>query len=488
MYKDLRTLCSTRKLLQEKEIKAFEVVQECLDNIKQTEPGIRAMLSIREEQALEQAREMDRQGPDRDRPLWGIPMTIKDVICTRDTPTTCGSRLLENFTPGYDAPLVQRLRQAGAIILGKTNMDEFAMGSSTENSALQTTRNPWDPSRVPGGSSGGSAASMAAAQSLGSIGTDTGGSIRQPASFCGVVGMKPTYGRVSRYGLVAFGSSLDQAGPMTSSVPDSAAILNVISGHDPLDSTSSTAPVPDYLSALEKRKDLRGLRIGLPRQFWEKKTSPEVDAACQKALEAVREAGAETVPADLPHAEHGGAAYYIIAMAEASSNMARYDGVRYGYRDPEALELMDMYRRTRSRALGEEVQRRIMIGTYVLSAGYYDAYFKKAAQVRRLIHQDFMRAFKDCDLLCSPVVPHTAFRLGDKVDDPLQMYLMDIFTASVNLAGLPGISIPAGTGDETGLPVGIQLMGPAFGDELLLQAANILEQSLPALPFPPAGQ
>ena len=486
MYKDVRTLCSTRQLLQKKEIKASDVVQKCLENIRKTEPDIRAMLHIREEQAMNKAREMDRQGPDQDRPLWGIPITIKDVICTRDTPTTCGSRILDNFVPGYDATLVQRLKQAGAIILGKTNMDEFAMGSSTENSALQTTSNPWDLSRVPGGSSGGSAASMAAAQALGSIGTDTGGSIRQPASFCGVVGMKPTYGRVSRYGLVAFGSSLDQAGPMTLSVQDSAAVLNVISGHDPLDSTSSSAPVPDYLDALKKRKDLRGLRIGLPRQYWEEKMSPEVEAACQKALEAIREAGAVTVPTDLPHAEHGVAAYYIIAMAEASSNLARFDGVRYGYRDQEARELLDMYRRTRSRALGEEVQRRIMIGTYVLSAGYYDAYFKKAAQIRRLIHRDFMQAFEDCDLLCSPVVPSTAFRLGENVDDPLQMYLTDIFTTSLNLAGLPGISIPAGLGHETGLPVGIQFMGPAFGEELLLQAAGILEQSLPALPFPAA--
>ena len=486
MYHDMRTLCTTRLLLQKKEIKVSEVVEECLDNIRQTEPDIRAMLHIREEQALEEAREMDRQGPDNEKPLWGVPMTIKDVICTRGTPTTCGSRILENFTPGYDATLVQRLRQAGAIILGKTNMDEFAMGSSTENSALQTTSNPWDLSRVPGGSSGGSAASMAAGQSLGSIGTDTGGSIRQPASFCGVVGMKPTYGRVSRYGLVAFGSSLDQAGPMTLSVPDSAAVLNVISGHDPLDSTSSNAPVPDYLDALEKRKDLHGLRIGLPRQYWEEKMSPEVDSACKKVLETIREAGARTVPVDLPHVQHGVASYYIIAMAEASSNLARFDGVRYGYRDQEARELLDMYRRTRSRALGEEVQRRIMIGTYVLSAGYYDAYYKKAAQIRRLIHRDFMQAFEDCDLLCSPVVPSTAFRLGENVDDPLQMYLTDIFTTSLNLAGLPGISIPAGLGHETGLPVGIQFMGPAFGEELLLQAAGILEQSLPALPFPAA--
>ncbi len=486
MYKDTRTLIATRRLLQDGQVKVSEVIQECLNNICKTEPTLKALLNIQEEQAMEQAREMDRQGPDTNKPLWGIPMTIKDAICTRDMPTTCGSRILANFTPGYDATLVHRLKEAGAVILGKTNLDEFAMGSSTENSALQTTHNPWDLSRVPGGSSGGSAASMAALQSLGSIGTDTGGSIRQPASFCGVVGMKPTYGRVSRYGLVAFGSSLEQAGPITTCVPDCAALMSVISGHDLLDSTSSAAPVPDYLGALERRNDLKGLRIGLPAQYWEKKMSPEVYTACNHAMQTARDAGAETVTVDLPHAGHAVAAYYIIAMAEASSNLARYDGVRYGYRDMEATELLDMYRRTRSRALGEEVQRRIMIGTYVLSAGYYDAYFKKAAQVRRLIHQDFMRAFEDCDVICSPVVPFTAFSIGEKVDDPLQLYLMDIFTSSINLAGLPGISIPAGLGGGSGMPVGIQILGPAFSEELLLQSACVLEQALGPLPLPTA--
>jgi len=480
------TLCATRDLILTGQVKVLEVVQACLERIRQTEPAIGALVNIQEEKALERAREMDEHGPDKDKSLWGIPLTLKDIICTSDLPTTCGSKMLENFTPCYDATLTRRLREAGAVILGKANLDEFAMGSSTENSALKQTRNPWDLSRVPGGSSGGSAASIAAGQSLGSVGTDTGGSIRQPASFCGVVGMKPTYGRVSRYGVVAFGSSLDQAGPMAANTADCAAILKVISGHDPMDSTSADVPVPDYLSSLGHRKDLKGLRVGLPAQYWEGELEPEVDRVCRNALEQVSLAGAETVPVDLPHAPHAVAAYYIIAMAEASSNLARFDGIRYGYRDEEARELMDMYCKTRSRAFGEEVQRRIMIGNYVLSAGYYDAYFKKAAQVRRLIHLDFVQAFENCDLICSPVVPFPAFRLGEKVDDPLQMYLLDIFTASLNLAGMAGITIPAGLGDQSGMPVGIQFMGPAFSEELLLQTAHVLENYLPPLPSPRA--
>ena len=473
-------------MLQTRQIKVAEVVEKCLSNIRETEPKIQALLNIQEEKAVDQAKAMDQEGPDPNRPLWGIPITIKDVICTRDIPTTCGSRMLENFTPFYQATLVQKLREAGAIILGKTNMDEFAMGSSTEYSALKQTRNPWDLSRVPGGSSGGSAASMAAGQALGSVGTDTGGSIRQPASFCGVTGMKPTYGRVSRYGLVAFGSSLDQAGPVTRDVADCAAMLNVIAGQDPLDSTSADQPVPDYLQALSQRSDLKGLRLGLPQQYWTQELSPEVNSVCRQALDKADQAGAEIVEIDLPHVRHAVATYYIIAMAEASSNLARFDGVRYGYRDPEAQQLLDIYHKSRSRALGEEVQRRIMIGTYVLSAGYYDAYFKKAAQVRRLITQDFARAFGQCDLICAPVVPFTALHLGENVDDPLQMYLLDIFTASLNLAGLPGVTLPAGLGEDTGMPVGIQLMGPEFSEDLVLQSAYILEKSLPSLPRPSA--
>ncbi len=480
------SICATRDLIQKKRIKVSEVLNNCLEIISRTEPKIGALLSVQEEQSRTLAMEMDRKGPDSEKPLWGIPLTIKDVICTKDAPTTCGSRILGNFTPCYDATLVSRLRRAGAIILGKTNMDEFAMGSSTENSAMQQTRNPWDLTRVPGGSSGGSAASTAAGQALGSIGTDTGGSIRQPASFCGVTGLKPTYGRVSRFGLVAFGSSLDQAGPIACNAADCAALLNVISGHDPLDSTSADLPVPDYAGSLALRNDLKGLKVGLPEQYWEGGMSPEVDSVCRAALEQIRSAGAETVQVQLPHSPHAVAAYYIIAMAEASSNLARYDGVRYGVRDDTARELPDMYCKTRSLALGEEVQRRIMIGTYVLSAGYYDAYYKKAAQVRRLIYHDFVQAFDACHLLCSPVVPFTAFHLGEKIEDPLQMYLMDIFTASLNLAGLPGMTIPAGLGRETGMPVGIQLMGPAFSEKLILQTAHVLEPYLPSLPRPAA--
>ena len=480
------TLCATRDLILSGQIKVTEVVQSCLERIRKTEPVIQAFVNIQEEKALDLARKMDEQGPDKDKPLWGIPLTLKDNICTRDQRTTCGSKMLENFNPCYDATLVRKLREAGAIFLGKTNLDEFAEGSSTENSAHKKTRNPWDLNKVPGGSSGGSAASIAAGQSLGSVGTDTGGSIRQPASFCGVFGMKPTYGRVSRYGVVALASSMDQAGPIAANTADCAAILQVISGHDPLDSTSMDVPVPDYLSSLERRTDLKGLRVGLPAQYWEGKLDSEVERVCSKALEQISLAGAETVTLDMPHTPHAVAVYEIIAMAESSSNMARFDGVKYGYRDKEARELLDMYIKTRSRAFGEEVQRRIMIGSYVLSAGYYDAYFKKAAQVRRLIYQDFIQAFEYCDLICAPVSPFTAFRLGEMVDDPLQMYLLDIFTVSLNLAGMAGITVPAGLGDRTDMPVGIQLMGPAFSEELLLQTAHVLENYLPPLPSPRA--
>ncbi|MFP4324877.1 MAG: Asp-tRNA(Asn)/Glu-tRNA(Gln) amidotransferase subunit GatA, partial [Desulfonatronovibrio sp.] len=419
-----------------------------------------------------------------DQPLWGIPITIKDVICTKGLPTTCGSRILENYRPYYEATLVEKLKKAGAIIVGKNNMDEFAMGSSNENSAYKTTRNPWNLGHVPGGSSGGSAAGVASCQCFASIGTDTGGSIRQPASFCGTVGLKPTYGRVSRFGLVAFGSSLDQAGPITRTVADSALIMNIISGHDPRDSTSSSGPVPDFLEAIGRRRDLKDLRIGLPRQYWEEGISPETLECCQNAVTAARNAGAKIVDVEMPHAEFGIAAYYIIAMAEASSNLARYDGVRYGFRDKSCTDLLEMYRKTRSKALGEEVQRRIMIGTYVLSAGYYDAYYKKAAQIRRLLQQDYLRAFESCDLIMAPVTPSTAFKIGENIDDPLQMYLTDIFTTSLNLAGLPGLSIPAGLGKDSGLPVGIQLIAPAFKEELILQAGHILEASLPKLGTP----
>ncbi|WP_028575450.1 Asp-tRNA(Asn)/Glu-tRNA(Gln) amidotransferase subunit GatA [Desulfonatronovibrio hydrogenovorans] len=478
-----KKLVELRNLLHKGELTCLEVVQACLERIKVTEPEINAMLSFNEEKSLEEAGRMDDLGPDPQKPLWGVPITIKDVICTKDFPTTCGSKILENYRPCYEATLVEKLRDAGAIIIGKNNMDEFAMGSSTENSAFKTTRNPWNLERVPGGSSGGSAAGVAARQCFASIGTDTGGSIRQPASFCGITGLKPTYGRVSRFGLVAYGSSLDQAGPMTRSVADAALMTQVISGYDPRDSTSASLPVPDFSAELARRSDLKNVRVGLPREHWEEGLAPEVLEVCQEAVQAARSAGATIVDIDLPHSDYGIAAYYIIAMAEASSNLARYDGVKYGVREA-GRDLLEMYCQTRSKALGEEVQRRIMIGTYVLSAGYYDAYYKKAAQIRRLILQDYQKAFDKCEVIFSPVVPTTAFKIGENIDDPLQMYLTDIFTTSQNLAGLPGLTIPAGLGRPSNMPVGIQIIGPAFEEGLILQTGNILEKILPELGRP----
>jgi aspartyl-tRNA(Asn)/glutamyl-tRNA(Gln) amidotransferase subunit A len=479
-----KSLLDTSISLKKRRVSVLEVVEACFNRIDETEPEINALLSLDRESCLSLARKMDMAGPEADKALWGVPLTVKDVICTKDFPTTCGSKILENYRPCYEATLVKKLKDAGAIILGKNNMDEFAMGSSTENSAYKTTRNPWNLERVPGGSSGGSAAGVAANQCFASIGTDTGGSIRQPASFCGITGLKPTYGRVSRFGLVAFGSSLDQAGPLTRTVADCALVMNVISGHDLMDSTSASRPVPDFLAAVQNQKDLKGIRIGLPRQYWEEGISPETLDCCKNAVNTARDAGAVIVDVEMPHADFGIAAYYIIAMAEASSNLARYDGVKYGFRDKSCADLLEMYRKSRSKALGEEVQRRIMIGTYVLSAGYYDAYYKKAAQIRRLIQQDYQRAFESCDLVCAPVTPSTAFRIGENIDDPLQMYLTDIFTTSLNLAGMPGISIPAGIGKDSGLPVGIQFMAPAFEEELVLRAGQVMEKALPELGTP----
>lgn len=479
-----KSLLEISQDLKQRRVSVREVVQACFKRIDETEPKINALLSMDRESTLVQARKMDDLGPDPDKPLWGVPITIKDVICTRDFPTTCGSKYLENYRPCYEATLVERLKQAGAVILGKNNMDEFAMGSTTENSAFKSTRNPWDLERVPGGSSGGSAASVAAGQCFASIGTDTGGSIRQPASFCGITGFKPTYGRVSRFGLVAFGSSLDQAGPMARTTADCALIMNVISGHDPKDSTSAPRPVPDFQASIQDATDLKGLRIGLPRQYWEEGISPETSDCCSAAVNAARDAGAAIVDVEMPHAEYGVAAYYIIAMAEACSNLARYDGVKYGFRDKSCSDLLEMYRKSRSKALGEEVQRRIMVGTYVLSAGYYDAYYKKAAQIRRLIQQDYLRAFESCDLICSPVTPSAAFRVGEIIDDPLEMYLTDVFTASLNMAGMPGLSIPAGTGRDSNMPVGIQFMAKAFEEELLLRSGVVMEKVLPGLGAP----
>jgi aspartyl-tRNA(Asn)/glutamyl-tRNA(Gln) amidotransferase subunit A len=479
------SLTQVRDLLRVGEITAQDATASCLERIAATEPIVEALLHVAGDEALAQARAMDAKGPDAARPLWGVPVIIKDVLATVGMPTTCGSRILENFVPVYDADCVTRLKEAGAIILGKANMDEFAMGSSTENSAFKVTKNPWDTARVPGGSSGGSAASVSAGQCFASIGTDTGGSIRQPASFCGIVGLKPSYGRVSRRGLIAYGSSLDQAGPMTRTVADAAEILQVIAGHDPLDSTSVNVPVPDYLAALARRESLKGLRLGMPQQYWGEGLSAEVDAACRSAVDLATSLGAEIVPVSLPHTEYAIATYYILAMAEASSNLARFDGVRYGHRSSETRDLATMYTRSRCEGFGEEVMRRIMLGTYVLSAGYYDAYYKKAAQVRRLIRQDFLDALTKCDLLCGPACPTTAFAIGENTADPLQMYLTDIFTISLNLSGLPGLSLPVGLGKDTGMPVGLQLFAGNMDEAGLLAAAATLEAHLPKLPAPP---
>jgi aspartyl-tRNA(Asn)/glutamyl-tRNA(Gln) amidotransferase subunit A len=468
-----------------REIPVRDAVQACLQRIEDTEPRINSLVRVERDSAMRAAAGMDESGPDPSRPLWGVPLVIKDVLATSGVASTCASRMLERFVPFYDAEAVRRLKMAGAIVLAKSNMDEFAMGSSTENSAFGITRNPWDPNRVPGGSSGGSAASIAARQVPGSLGTDTGGSIRQPAAFCGVVGLKPTYGRISRFGLIAYGSSLDQVGPLTRTVRDSAALLQVMAGRDTKDSTSSPEPVPDYLAALDRRSDLQGLRLGVPEEYWGGGLSPEVEAGCRRMLDAARDAGASVVPVSLPHSPYAIAAYYIIVMAEASSNLARYDGVRYGLRAPEASEIKDMYFKSRSSGFGNEVQRRIILGTFVLSSGYYEAYYKKAAQVRRLIRNDYLKALQSCDLICAPACPDTAFEIGEKTHDPLQMYLTDIFTNPLNLTGLPGLCLPAGLGGDTGLPVGFQLFGPAFGEGLLLQAGHVLEQAVGTLPAPP---
>lgn len=462
-------------LLKTRQVSAVEVVSAFLERIHALDGKVHSYLSILADQALDEARLFDAGGKDiAGAPLAGIPLAIKDVICIKGTRTTCGSRILENFIPPYDGHVTTRLREADAIFIGKTNMDEFAMGSSTENSAYFATSNPWDLERVPGGSSGGSAAAVAAGLCAGALGTDTGGSIRQPASFCGVVGLKPTYGRVSRFGLVAFASSLDQIGPITRDVEDAAILLQAIAGYDKRDSTSVDLPVPDYRAALGE--PVKGLRLGIPREYFIEGMEPEVSAAVRRAVDTCRELGAEIVDVSLPHTEYGIAAYYIIAPAEASSNLARYDGVKYGHRSGEPKELLEMYRRTRSQGFGAEVKRRIMLGTYVLSAGYYDAYYRKASQVRTLIRQDFLDAFEKCDALLAPVSPVTAFKIGEKSDDPLQMYLSDVFTLPASLAGIPGISVPCGF-TSGNLPVGLQILGPHFREDLILRIAHQFEQA-----------
>lgn len=478
-----KTLCDIRDLLASGEVKAREAVEACLNRIDETE-SLNTLLHTAPDAAMEQAKAMDAAGPDASKPLWGVPLTIKDVLTVKGMPATCASKILQNYNPFFDATSVARLKDAGAIILGKNNMDEFAMGSSNENSAFGVVKNPWDQERVPGGSSGGSAASVAAGQCFGSMGTDTGGSIRQPASFCGVVGLKPTYGRVSRYGLVAFGSSLDQAGPLTRTAKDSALMLQQIAGHDAKDSTCAQQDVPDYLAAIEARRDLSGLTIGLPKEYWGEGLDAEVEKPLRGAIAKAEELGAKTVEVTLPHTKYAVATYYIVCMAEASSNLARFDGIRYGVRDKEADELIDLYVRSRTQGFGDEVQRRIMVGTYVLSAGYYDAYYRKGAQIRRLIRQDFLDAFEKCDVIAGAACPTPAWKINELTADPLQMYLMDIFTISLNLAGLPGLSMPVGLTESGKLPVGLQLFGPAFAEDTLLSAAHNLEGALPGIGMP----
>lgn len=468
------TIHKAHHLLRRREISAVELTQATLERIERLDPLVRAYLRVTPEIALQMAREADRRrAQGEDHPLLGIPLAIKDILCTQGIETTCGSRILQGFVPPYDATLVAKLRAAGAVILGKTNTDEFAMGSSTENSAYFPTHNPWALDRVPGGSSGGSAAAVAADLCLGAVGTDTGGSIRQPAAFCGVAGLKPTYGRVSRYGLVAFASSLDQAGPLAKDVTDCALLLEAIAGYDPKDSTSANLPVPRYVEALTG--DVKGMRLGVPKEYFGQGIQPEVEAAVRAALGVWETLGAEIVEVSMPHTEYALPTYYLLAPAEASANLARYDGVRYGYLYPDAQDIWDAYRKTRQYGFGAEVKRRIMLGTYALSAGYYDAYYLKAQKVRTLIKQDFDRALEVCDALIAPTTPSVAFRLGEKVEDPLQMYLQDVFTLSLNLAGLCGISIPCGFAE--GLPIGVQVLGGAYQEETILRVAYAYEQA-----------
>ncbi|MFH1758366.1 MAG: Asp-tRNA(Asn)/Glu-tRNA(Gln) amidotransferase subunit GatA [Pseudomonadota bacterium] len=469
------TAYQLHEMLRRKEVTSREVTGSVLKRIAQVEDRVHAYITRTPDLAMEQAALADRRLQKGNAgPLTGIPLAIKDLICTRGVRTTCGSHILENFIPTYDATVIEKLKDAGAVLVGKANMDEFAMGSSTENSFFGPTRNPWDLERIPGGSSGGSAAAVAADECIASLGSDTGGSIRQPASCCGVVGIKPTYGRVSRYGLVAFASSLDQIGPFSKDVRDAALLLQAICGHDNRDSTSADVPCPDFTQALID--NIRGMVLGIPRECFREGLDPEVESAIREAIRTLEKLGAKTVEVSLPHSEYALAVYYLIAPAEASSNLARYDGVKYGFRAKGNFDLMEMYKETRSQGFGAEVKRRIMLGTYALSAGYYEAYYRKAAQVRTLVRQDFEKTFNQCDVLLTPTSPTPAFKLGEKVDDPLQMYLSDIFTIPCNLAGLPGLSLPCGF-NKQGLPIGLQILADHFQEEKLLRAAYAYEQN-----------
>ena len=494
------TIHEAARLLRRREISSVELTQAVLDRVNAVDNVVKAYLTVLPEAALADAAAADKAlaeaGDVAELPaLLGIPLAIKDVILVEGAPATCGSKILQNFVPPFEATVIRKLRAAGAVIVGKTNTDEFAMGSSTENSAYGTTRNPWDLTRVPGGSSGGSAAAVAADECLGALGSDTGGSVRQPASLCGVVGIKPTYGRVSRYGLVAFASSLDQIGTLAKDVTDAALLLGAIAGYDPQDSTSVNMPVPDYAAELQRARSvppplrgasqggsaqtgpsLVGLRVGVPSEYFIEGMQPEVEQAARKAIETLVYLGAEVREISLPHTQYALPVYYLIAPAEASANLSRYDGVRYGFHHPDAQTMWDGYRMSRGAGFGPEVKRRIMLGTYVLSAGYYDAYYLKAQQVRTLLKRDFDRAFEQVNVIACPVSPTTAFKIGEKADDPLSMYLADVFTLSLNLAGNCGLSVPCGF-DQQGLPIGLQLIGPAFGEEAILRAAHAYEQA-----------
>lgn len=465
------TVTAASEALAAGEITSAELTEALLARIDAVEPTVRAFLTLTADEALSAARAADAARNAASGPLHGVPLAIKDVICTRGVRTTCGSAILETFVPPYDATVVARLRDAGVVSLGKLNCDEFAMGSSTETSAYHTTRNPWDPERVPGGSSGGSAAVVAAGMAPGSLGTDTGGSIRQPAALCGVSGIKPTYGRVSRFGLVAYGSSLDQIGPFAWTAADLALILQAIAGHDPNDGTSAPVPVPDYSAALTGH--VRGLRIGVPREYFVEGMEPGVEAATREAIEALKAQGASVVEVSLPYTKYALPTYYIVAPAEASANLARYDGVRYGPRE-QGESMWEEIELTRGRRFGPEVRRRIMLGTYALSAGYYDAYYRRAQQVRTLIKRDFEQAFAHVDLLAAPTSPTVAFPIGQKMDDPLAMYLSDVCTLPINLAGVPGLVVPCGFSE--GLPVGLQLIGRPFDEATLLRVGDAYQR------------
>jgi aspartyl-tRNA(Asn)/glutamyl-tRNA(Gln) amidotransferase subunit A len=469
------TLNEASDKLRRRECSSTEITEAVFQRIAATEDKVHAYLTLARDTAMEQARQADEslKQDQSASPLLGIPIAVKDNFLTHGIRTTCASKILGDFMPPYDATTVTKLRSAGAVIVGKTNLDEFAMGSSAENSAFFPTRNPWNLERIPGGSSGGSAAAVAADQCLAALGTDTGGSIRQPAACCGVVGLKPTYGRVSRYGIIAFASSMDQVGPMTKDVRDSALLLQAIAGHDSADSTSAHQAAPNYADALTG--SVKGLRVGVPKEYFVSGMQPEVEQAVRNAIGELAKNGARIAEISLPHTEYAVAVYYIVATAEASSNLARYDGMRFGHR-AEAKDLAETYRVSRKEGFGAEVKRRIMLGTYVLSAGYYDAYYLKAQRVRTLIKQDFDAAFKTCDVILTPTAPTTAFKIGEKIQDPLQMYLSDIFTISINLAGLPALSLPCGF-DGAGMPIGLQIIGKHFDESTVLRTAHAYEQA-----------